>query len=1754
MDHHGNESKRGGLSKADELRARMHQSQSEAIKIIVSRTQTPLEYLQYKEVHTGVLIYDGLPKSTSHVIPSSFGESLTMNPSSEVTTYVEENVWSNNPNGGATKLFGSNYPDFSSSLCVDSNAFAEGDGIRVSTHAVAINPNPYSHVESTGATKTDQPKDNINFRSLVADKVFDGVNISITQKVVKKVSVRFENTLYGYFIDKRIAFPVVEYYAKNNWTKHGLKRIMMNAKGLFFFKFDFRAGLDAILEGGPWMFRNSPIILKKWSIKTSLQKDELTRILIWVKLHDVPIQVFEEDGISLTATYHGKPIMLDSYTSAMCKNSWGKSSFASNQSSNPTSSTNRNPKGRNRRHFKQKVENSNLEEHSHPVVTMADQRTMAQLLQAPTEGYENAIVVLAITADNFELKHGLLTLIQNKQFFGHDKEDSHAHIHYFNKITSTCKFPNVSNTSIKLMLFFIFPRRCSPDLAEERTTLRNEITSFQQRFDESFSEVWDRFKDLLRACPHHGFSELHQLDTFYNALNSKDQDSLNSAAGCQNQSPTPVKAVEESCVTRGGTHSYRNCPATNGNVYRDNIQEFVSQAFVVNYNQGNPGYRPPGMANQIRRPGFAQPNAQNNRNRFGPPQGFNRGNNFNPEHSYQAPAQQNQNVHLNELKKVKRMNEANMKAMQTQIDMGRDVANPKGELKAITTRNGLVIDGPIVPTPPQSINLEVDDRVEESFTNPDLAEYTIKKMLKALLSNKEKLQELANTPLNENCSAVILKKLPKKLRDPRKFLILCGFSELKCKALADLGASIKLMPLSVWKKLGLPKLIPTRMTLELANRAICTPAEIARDVFVLVGKFIFPADFVIVDYESDPRVHLIFGRPFLRTARALIDVHSEEMIIRDGDERLTLNMRHDTSSYSNQPHKESINLINVFNNSSEDFLKDLFSNQPSGNPTFLPHHELTSPKVNNDIFDLEGCNVLSEKLLDLDSTKDLHPPLHDNPLKVEFDAENVYDDSFDSKGEKIKESKLLINELDLPCDFIPPFEYDSFISQDFSRVDAFPSTNNEDKIFNQCPCCERFSSWKDFAFQPRAPKAGSNGGGTCSEVSSKAGSSKNTKEGAYLTKKGAFTDKQKDKDVVDTGQMKMFNITTPNPFTVLDNYHMDRSALWSNLAGHAGLMRNRPWVLMGDFNAALNLEDHSFGGYEPNVAMRDFKDVSKLWRFLTSILRIGVKLDEAQKAIDEDPSSSILREEHAHYLLAFKEAQLDEERFLKQKAKVEWLKAGDSNTTYFHRIMKSKCARKRIDMVSDSSNTLYDGNQDVTDIEVKNVIFSMGDDKAPGPNGFTAAFFKKAWDVVGGDITCAIRDFFLQRKLIANRVKEGLGDIVSINQSTFVPGRRISDNILLTKELMRNYHRRRGPPRCAFKVDIQKAYDTIDWEFLETILIGFGFHLKMGDPLSPYLFTLVMEVLTLMLQRRVSGLSIPKSTSFLCNVPNAIKASILNSLSFSEGALLKGKAKVAWDSVCMPKHEGCLGIRRIDDFNVALMDTHIWSILTHKESLWVKWIHMYKLNGRNFWDVPCRDVCPLKDMLSNRDITILGFSLDDSVINLISDGVWRWPLDWLSRFPSMAQLQVPMLLDDMDDVILWLRQWNVGSSIDLNLLGCPLCGLVPDSHDHVFFECSFSVHVWFKVRALCGIDCISPWLSDVMTFIVPISKGKTSILSRIVVVASSYYIWLELNGRLFKKRTSSPDQIVQVILSIERLKLVTFKFKKMSTRSRLLLD
>nr|GEV21041.1 hypothetical protein [Tanacetum cinerariifolium] len=374
------------------------------------------------------------------------------------------------------------------------------------------------------------------------------------------------------------------------------------------------------------------------------------------------------------------------------------------------------------------------------------------------------------------------------------------------------------------------------------------------------------------------------------------------------------------------------------------------------------------------------------------------------------------------------------------------------KLKSITTRSGHVLDGPSIHMPPLFINPEEDECAYETLTDQDLAEYTIK--VPPPLIQKAKPPSQRNYVVHQRDPPVILKKLPEKLGDLGKFLISCGFSELKCKALADL-----------------------------ANRAICTHDEIARDVFAPVGKFTFPADFVIFYYESDPRVPLILGRPFLRTARALIDVYGDEMILRDGDERLTLNMRHDTSSYSNEPQKESTNMINIYDDSYEDYLEDLFAtNHLSGNLTFSSHTDLTSPEVINPLsgnHTSSSPNHLLEEFADELALITFPPGIDDLPFDIESalreikyllnhdptkEIDSILEDSVDECNladpnnnliDTIPEMFTDEHTLDYSfpplyesSDFLSSLEYDSFLFEVFSEVDALPSTNNEDKLFN----------------------------------------------------------------------------------------------------------------------------------------------------------------------------------------------------------------------------------------------------------------------------------------------------------------------------------------------------------------------------------------------------------------------------------------------------------------------------------------------------------------------------------------------------------------------------------------------------------------------------------------------------------------------------------------------------------------------------------
>ncbi|XP_071708015.1 uncharacterized protein [Rutidosis leptorrhynchoides] len=479
-------------------------------------------------------------------------------------------------------------------------------------------------------------------------------------------------------------------------------------------------------------------------------------------------------------------------------------------------------------------------------------------------------------------------------------------------------------------------------------------------------------------------------------------------------------------------------------------------------------------------------------------------------------------------------------------------------------------------------------------------------------------------------------------------------------------------------------------------------------------------------------------------------------------------------------------------------------------------------------------------------------------------------------------------------------------------------------------------------------------------------------------------------------------------FVYAANLYIDRRPLWQDCLKHNVFIGMCPWVIMGDFNASLNIEEFYTGVASTTIAMREFKEcVDSLC--MTDVNHSGLQYtwnqrpktnDGILKKIDRVMANDVFIEHYTNAFAIFQPYRISDHspsilkipsgvtrkhgpfrfsnyitnhclfqdtvsecwnqvvqgqemfkvvmklRGLKKPLrKLMWMKgnlhdrvidcrlkleqaqkdldidprsvAARINATvalndFNDAVVKGRTNRTRIQSITDANGLFLEGlavpkifvdhykvflgqaescveintpaslfnrtvdsqkamlmTRPVSNQEVKDAIFIISDSKSPGPDGYTAAFFKKAWDTIGGDITRAVQEFFVTgqmlkeinctiitllpkvhthskvtdyrpisccnvlykciSKIIVSRIKSSLDDIININQSAFVPGRNITDNILLTQELMRNYHLNRGTPRCAFKVDIQKAYDTVDWEFLNVILICFGFPSKMVD-------------------------------------------------------------------------------------------------------------------------------------------------------------------------------------------------------------------------------------------------------------------------------------------------------------------------------------
>nr|GEZ81191.1 hypothetical protein [Tanacetum cinerariifolium] len=442
--------------------------------------------------------------------------------------------------------------------------------------------------------------------------------------------------------------------------------------------------------------------------------------------------------------------------------------------------------------------------------------------------------------------------------------------------------------------------------------------------------------------------------------------------------------------------------------------------------------------------------------------------------------------------------------------------------------------------------------------------------------------------------------------------------------------------------------------------------------------------------------------------------------------------------------------------------------------------------------------------------------------------------------------------------------------------------------------------------------------------------------------------------------------------------------------------------------------------------------------------------------------------------------------------------------------------------------------------------------------------------------------------------------------------------------------------------------------------------------------------------KEVLGLvpSLPKSTSYFCNVLNSTKIAILQILPFEEGRLplkylgvplvsprlifrdckeliekvqarvddWKNKSLSAAGRLCevffgkaglrllgksyvFLKMRG-LGVRRLDFFDKALMVSHIWKLFSNKESLWVKWIHEYKLKGRDFWDIPLRGklswgwrkilqlrpsirdymwyklgdgskaslwfdkLCMfshLSNIVSHRDMYRDGLSSSSKVRDVLSNGAWKWPIYLLDKYPMPISVSLQNIDVTIPDQLQWRNELGLSKHFSVSMVWstirprnakvdwcnvvwfasciprhafnlwlvvkhrlktqdnvarwdasdtllsvCPLCELVPDSHEHLFFECALSQLIWDHMKVFAGLNNSSPRFSHIMSIITPFANRKTTrcVIAKLVLAASAYFIWQERNGRLFKSNKRTVKQVIDSIFSLVRLKLLSCCFKK----------
>ncbi|GJQ98638.1 RNA-directed DNA polymerase, eukaryota, reverse transcriptase zinc-binding domain protein [Tanacetum coccineum] len=641
------------------------------------------------------------------------------------------------------------------------------------------------------------------------------------------------------------------------------------------------------------------------------------------------------------------------------------------------------------------------------------------------------------------------------------------------------------------------------------------------------------------------------------------------------------------------------------------------------------------------------------------------------------------------------------------------------------------------------------------------------------------------------------------------------------------------------------------------------------------------------------------------------------------------------------------------------------------------------------------------------------------------------------------------------------------------------------------------------------------------------------------------------------------------------------------------------------------------------------------------------QVNAIQIKIDADPNNKVPRLEEIRVLKEYKEASEDEEKLLVQKVKVNWLEEGDRNSAYFHKVLKTKQNRSRILTICDEkgvspdvckinkkdglifSKTVSEENavkmiREVSEKEIKAALFDIEDNKAPGTDGYTSytsIFYKKAWDIVKNDFCEAVKEFFKTGKLLGKVNATLITLVPKINtplkvsdfrpiaccNSAFIPGRAITNNILLTQELLKGYNCVNGPKRCAHKIDLQKAYDTVNWIFIKDILTSFGFPNKMirwimvcittprfticvngerygyfkggrglrqGDPISPHLSTIVMEMLNIFLKAKIRKEKLFKY-HFGCrhiNITHLCFADDLLVMCHGDVPLVSKKIGVANCKVLIDKVNQELSDWKNKNLTYAGRAQLIASVLS---SMQVYWDFVFLLpktviydierifkkflwssgdisKGKakvawNVWDVEIqknkswgwKSILELRELVGKHMRYKISNGKSIKTMYLVDTNGWKWPAHWREKYNFLNNIPIPQLTNNLD-IPVWISNDGNEGKFSTNRMWKDVRGMKGDPHDHLSFNYDYAKDVWKRVKEKAKMN----WKDMVME----ISKWKCKrggwgTIRKLCFAAAVYYLWQERNRRIFGNAERSKDELLKALNEEIRNRMLSITVK-----------